>query len=220
MNVPPYARLGPAEMQASLDAALAAWDGRSPLWVFGYGSLVWKPELRFDRRVPARVFGYHRRLCLRSIRYRGTFDCPGVVAGLDRGGSCAGVAYRIEPAQLRAQFERLWEREMFMGSYDPRWLRALRLDEQEPLVALAFVVRHDAPNYAGRLGEDELIGILTRACGHLGSSLDYLQRTVESLRDSGVPDPHLERLARRAHAALEKAARIPAPRLATRDRLS
>lgn len=202
MNVPPYARLGPAELAGSLDAALARWDGQRPLWVFGYGSLIWKPELEFDLRVPARVFGYHRRLCLRSIRYRGSFDCPGIVAGLDRGGCCAGLAYRVRPERLRAQFERLWEREMFMGSYDARWLRAQRLDEAQPLEALAFVVRHDAPNYAGRLGEAELVDILTRACGHYGTSLEYLLRTVESLRSHGVPDPHLERLAHKAQHLL------------------
>lgn len=202
MKVPPYAKLGPEQLAASLDAALAHWDRRSPLWVFAYGSLVWKPELEFDVRAPARVYGYHRRLCLRSIRYRGTFDCPGVVAGLDRGGCCAGVAYRIPAPRLRAQFERLWEREMFMGSYDARWLRAVRLDDGQALTALAFVVRHDAPNYAGRLSEAELVDILTRARGQYGTSLDYLLRTVEALRASGVPDPHLERLAHKAQRVL------------------
>jgi len=213
MNVPPFARLGPAELAASLDAALAHWNGHSPLWVFGYGSLIWKPELEYDLRVPARVFGYHRRMCLRSIRYRGSFDCPGIVAGLDRGGCCAGLAYRVRPERLRQQFERLWEREMFMGSYDARWLRAQRLDEQQALEAIAFVVRHDAPNYAGRLNEQELIEILTRACGHYGSSLDYLLRTVESLRAHGVPDPHLERLAHKAQHLLATQ-NLPIPQLA------
>jgi len=209
MKVPPYAKLGPAELAASLDAFLRRWDRRSPVWVFGYGSLVWKPELEFDTRVPARVFGYHRRLCLRSVRYRGTFECPGVVAGLDRGGCCAGLAYRVAPERLRAQLERLWEREMFMGSYDARWLRAQRLDGAGAIQTLAFVVRPDAPNYAGRLGDDELIDILTRSCGYYGTSLDYLLRTVEALRAHGVADPHLERLAHKAERVL--ATRPPAP---------
>ena len=72
--------LSDAELQASLMDTLTDWNGRSPLWVFAYGSLIWKPEFAFDRRVPARVFGYHRRLCLRSIKYRGTEARPGVVA--------------------------------------------------------------------------------------------------------------------------------------------
>lgn len=202
MKVPPYAKLGPAELTASLDAFLARWDGRSAMWVFGYGSLVWRPELEFELRAPARVFGYHRRLCLRSVRYRGTLECPGVVAGLDRGGCCAGLAYRVAPARLREQLERLWEREMFMGSYDARWVRAQRLDGTGPMAALAFVVRPDAPNYAGRLKDDELIEILTQACGYYGTSLDYLLRTVDALRAHGVADVHLERLARKAQRAL------------------
>ncbi|MDZ7651966.1 MAG: gamma-glutamylcyclotransferase [Burkholderiaceae bacterium] len=106
---------------------LASWNGRTPLWIFGYGSLIWKPEFDFDRRVPARVFGYHRKLCLRSIKYRGTFDCPGVVAGLDRGGSCAGIAYRMPAEVVHRQLPALWEREMFMGSYAARHL-GCRLD--------------------------------------------------------------------------------------------
>jgi cation transport protein ChaC len=100
---------------------------------------------------------------------------------------------------------------MFMGSYDPRWLRAQRLDEEQRFEAIAFVVRHDAPNYAGRLGEHELIDILTRACGHYGTSLDYLLRTVDSLRSHGVPDPHLERLAHKAQHLLAEQG-LPQPR--------
>ena len=145
-------RLSREQMAASLRGVLEGWDGTSPLWVFGYGSLIWKPELAFDRRVTARVHGYHRRLCLWSRINRGTPECPGLVAGLDRGGSCAGVVYRIPAARAASEFERLWEREMFMGSYAPRWLRC-RLVDGTDVRALAFVVRHDVSNYAGKLSE-------------------------------------------------------------------
>ena len=196
-------RLSADELRASLEATLARWDRRSALWVFGYGSLIWKPEFDHDRRVPARVHGYHRKLCLRSIRYRGTFECPGLVAGLDRGGSCAGIAYRMPVSAVHAHLPALWEREMFMGSYDAHWLRVRRLDAGGGEVrALAFVVRRDAPNYCGRLPEDEILAVLTRACGVYGSSLDYLQRTVAALRADGLRDPHLERLAALAAARL------------------
>lgn len=203
-------RLTPAQLGQSLAATLAGWNGRCALWVFAYGSLIWKPELDYDLRVPARVHGYHRKLCLRSIRYRGTLDCPGIVAGLDRGGSCLGVAYRVPAAAVHRQFEALWEREMFMGSYQPRWLHCHRGGQSgghaggrgARLSALAFVVRHDAPNYCGRLPEAQLIDILRRACGHYGSSLDYLQRTVTALHEAGLRDPHLERLARLALAPM------------------
>ena len=197
MSEPGPPRWTEAQLRASLDASLAHWDRRSPLWVFGYGSLIWKPEFEFEAREPARIHGYHRRLCLRSVSYRGTHDCPGVVAGLDRGGSCLGMAYRVGAAAVPEVFRGLWEREMFLGSYRPAWLQA-RLLRRAGVEALAFVVRRDAFNYGGRLADDELVQILVRACGSKGSSLEYLQRTVAALHEAGLRDPHLERL---MHAA-------------------
>lgn len=197
-NRPPPRRLSEEELAASLAACLAQRRDRSRLWVFAYGSLIWRPELSFDRRVPARIHGYHRRLCLWSRVNRGTPECPGLVAGLDRGGSCTGVVYRLSNERKMAEFERLWQREMFMGSYHPRWLDC-RLDNGAVISALAFVVRRDAPNYAGRLREEEILGVFARgSCGQYGSSLEYLVNTVRALREHGISDPHLERLARHA----------------------
>lgn len=191
------ARWTDEQMQASLAASLAHWDQRRPLWVFGYGSLIWKPEFEFEAREPARIHGYHRRLCLRSVLYRGTHECPGIVAGLDRGGSCLGMAYRIGAADVPQVFRQLWEREMFLGSYRPTWMRA-QLRSGARAEALAFVVRRDAFNYCGKLGEDDVVEILVRACGVRGTSLDYLQRTVAALHEAGLCDPHLERLMHKA----------------------
>jgi cation transport protein ChaC len=186
------------ELRDSLKAALSGWNGRSPLWVFAYGSLIWKPEFEFDRRMPARVFGYHRRLCLRSIRYRGTETRPGVVAGLDRGGSCNGIAYRLPATLARRHLPALWAREMLMGSYAARWLRAVPRDGGAPIRALAFVVVRTGCNYCGGLDETRLLGVLRNARGIYGSSLEYLQRTVQALHADGLSDPQLERLARLA----------------------
>jgi cation transport protein ChaC len=200
-------RLTRGEIAESLARVLAAWDGQAPLWIFGYGSLIWKPELVFDRRITARVHGYHRRLCLWSRINRGTPECPGLVAGLDRGGSCAGVVYRVPGAAVRPQFERLWEREMFMGSYAPRWLDC-RLVDGTRVPALAFVVRQDAPNYAGRLTEPQILDVFRRgSCGRFGTSLDYLVNTVRSLHEHGLRDPHLERLVRHAGVPCEPTTR-------------
>jgi cation transport protein ChaC len=214
MNAPPPqlpARLTPDELAASLQRALDGWDGASPAWVFGYGSLIWKPELVFDRRLTARVHGYHRRLCLWSRVNRGTPECPGLVAGLDRGGSCAGVVYRLPAAEVRAQFERLWEREMFMGSYAPRWLDCRVIDGSR-VSALAFVVRHDVANYAGKLSEAQILEVFrSGTCGRFGSSLDYLVNTVRSLHEHGLSDPHFERLARHAGVAVEPRPRRSRP---------
>lgn len=211
-------RLTAEQQAASFAAALAPWDGESPVWLFGYGSLIWNPEVTYDRRFGARVHGYHRRLCLWSRVNRGTLDCPGLVAGLDRGGSCAGVVYRLPATTARAELERLWEREMFMGSYSPRWLGcrvdgagagAGRTQKGSFVSALAFVVRREAANYTGKLSEAEMLAVFTRgSCGRYGTSLDYLVRTVTALREHGLRDPHLERLARHAELAMARLSKI------------
>ncbi len=205
MNKVPFdfpGRVTAEQQAASLAAALSAWDGASPLWLFGYGSLIWNPEVTFDQRVTARVHGYHRRLCLWSRVNRGTLECPGLVAGLDRGGSCAGVAYRLPATTARAELEQLWDREMFMGSYAPRWLDCRLngpIDDRSRVPALGFVVRREAANYAGKLSEAEILAVFERgSCGRFGTSLDYLVKTVHALREYGMSDPHLERLARHA----------------------
>jgi cation transport protein ChaC len=201
-------RLSDDELAASLSLVLAHWDSKSPLWVFAYGSLIWNPDFAFDRRIPARIHGYHRRLCLWSRINRGTPECPGLVAGLDRGGSCAGVVYRLPARAARTEFGRLWEREMFMGSYAPRWLDCQLIDgTRQP--ALAFIVRHDAPNYAGRLAEAQILAVFHRgSCGRFGTSLDYLIKTVRSLHEHGLRDRHLERLMRHAGAPSDAVPRI------------
>jgi len=191
------ARWTEAQLRDSLASSLARWGGRTPLWVFGYGSLIWKPDFEFEARAAARVHGYHRRLCLRSVLYRGTTECPGIVAGLDRGGSCLGMAYRVAAVHVPEVFRQLWEREMFLGSYRPTWMRAHLLGGGAA-DALAFVVRRDAFNYCGDLAEDDVVDILVRACGVRGTSLEYLQRTVAALHEAGLRDLHLERLMHKA----------------------
>ena len=201
-------RVSAEQQAASLREALSAWDGKSSPWLFGYGSLIWNPEVTFDRRMTARVHGYHRRLCLWSRVNRGTIDCPGLVAGLDRGGSCAGVAYRLRAKTARDELERLWDREMFMGSYTPRWLQCRVVSKtgiRSHVSALAFVVRREAQNYAGKLSEAEILAVFERgSCGRFGSSLEYLVKTVSALREHGLRDPHFEQLARHAGAQLPK----------------
>jgi glutathione-specific gamma-glutamylcyclotransferase len=198
----PYIPLSAAALEASQADALRAWNGHDPVWVFAYASLIWQPELLYEQRIAARVHGYHRRLCLWSVEYRGTPARPGLVAGLDRGGSCYGVAYRISGPAVADEFATLWRREMSLGQYEARWLECRRLDTGTPIRALAFVIRRDAPNYCGRIGETELVDVLLSAAGARGTNLDYLEQTVAALRVEGLADPHLERLAARARATV------------------
>lgn len=181
------------ELRASLDCTLSQWDGASDLWLFGYGSLIWNPGLPTVENVRSRVHGYHRGLYLWSRVNRGTPEQPGLVLALDRGGSCTGVALRLSSEGVMPHLEALWRREMAMGSYQPMWLPC-RLDDGRRVAALAFVMRRDVEAYTGRLSDEMVRAVLDCASGRYGTTLDYVQRTVVALRDSGMPDRALERL--------------------------
>ena len=117
-----YASLHLRDPQPMLEHALRALHADEDLWVFGYASLIWRPEFDADEQRPAVVHGWHRALEMRSRVNRGTPDCPGLVFALVPGGSCRGMAYRISRARAAAELERLWAREMPTGVYDPKWL--------------------------------------------------------------------------------------------------
>jgi len=178
--------------QALLDQALARWGGRDDLWLFGYASLIWRPEFDADEQRPARVHGWHRALRMRSRINRGTPECPGLVFALVRGGSCCGMAYRIERRRVEAELQRLWKREMPTGVYDPRWLACRSPDG--PVSALAFTLDRSSPGHTGSLPDERLVDILRSASGRYGSTLDYLVETANSLRNCGIRDREIERL--------------------------
>jgi cation transport protein ChaC len=164
-------------------------------WVFAYGSLLWNPLFPFAEARPAILRGLHRRFCLRSLASRGTPDLPGLVLGLDRGGACTGVAYRLPAPVAMDELHLLWRREMVVGAYRPRWVR-VRSGERE-IHALTFAVRHAHPQYAGRLSLEEEARVIAGAKGAFGSSLDYLERTRVALVTHGIIDPYLEGIAAR-----------------------
>ena len=177
------------EFHASLERVLAGWTPGRDLWVFGYGSLIWNPLFHYTERKLATVHGFHRRFCLRSRTGRGSIDNPGLVLGLDFGGSCNGVAFRIAADKAKLELTLIWRREMTLGSYAPRWVKTRTGRRQ--LRAIAFVVNHAHPHYAGRLPPDALIRTLATAHGRFGSSADYLYQTVDCLAAHGIHDPHL-----------------------------
>ena len=194
--VPPLALLDQATRDASLDAMLTRWDRREAVWVFGYGSLIWRPEFAFDRKVRGLVYGYHRSLCLWSKIYRGTPERPGLVLGLEPGGSVHGVAFRLPPADAHEQLRALWTRELTTGSYTPRWLD-VRLDaaQGERVRALGFIMNREAAGYAGELDRHVLLDTVCTARGRYGTCAEYLLSTVESLAAYGIHDRHLTQLA-------------------------
>lgn len=168
----------------------------APVWVFGYGSLIWRPEFEAIERRSALVGGWHRCLRMRSRINRGTPERPGLVFALMSGGACRGVVYRLPPRDLDSQFARLWAREMPIPVYDPRWL--LARTPQGTVPALAFTLSRHSPSWTGPIGDEQMVDILRHARGRYGSTLDYLLQTAHALRAHGVHDREIERLVRLA----------------------
>jgi cation transport protein ChaC len=181
------------EVARSLAATMATHPQGEPVWVFGYGSLVWNPLMEYAERQPARVRGYHRGFYVWSKVNRGSPDVPGLVLALDSGGSCQGVAYRLYAETMADDLTLLWRREMVAGTYMPRWVRTET--GSGAVRAITFVVNRAKPGYTGRLTDEQIVAIASRAVGHYGSCADYLMQTAASLEAQGIADPRLNRLA-------------------------
>ena len=182
--------------QALLAQTLRGWGAGDDLWVFGYASLIWRPEFDADEQRGAAVHGWHRALRMRSRINRGTPERPGLVFALVSGGSCRGVVYRIERARAERELERLWAREMPTGVYDPRWLPCRT--PHGTVRALAFTLDRASPAHTGEIADAELLDILRHARGRYGSTMEYLLETAASLRARGIRDREIERLERLA----------------------
>jgi glutathione-specific gamma-glutamylcyclotransferase len=173
------------------------------LWVFAYGSLIWKPEFDFVEHRRAIASGWHRSFCLKLTRWRGTREVPALMLALDGGGSCSGICHRLPAEDHIGQLGRLVRREIdgHPATNVPRWI-AVRMAEGT-MRALAFVVDPKGRSYAGRLPLEEVAYITARAAGHWGSAAQYLQRTVAQLEEHGIRDRNLWRLQALVAAEIE-----------------
>jgi len=192
-----------AERQASLLATLAQRPA-GDAWLFGYGSLIWNPTIHHVERRVAHIRGWRRDFCLSVRAGRGSADYPGLVLGLDTGEECTGVAYRIGEDVLHAELELVWRREMVAGSYIPRWVDVMDGNGVRFGSAIAFTIDIACEQYAGALERQELVERLATATGVLGSSADYLFRTCAGLRECGIVDEELERLAAEVSARQQR----------------
>lgn len=170
-----------------------------PLWVFGYGSLIWDPGFPVAERCIARLDGWHRSFCMRSIHHRGTVETPGLVLALDRAesGTCTGVAFRVEPGHETATLFALRERELVSSAYLEKTLPVTT--GAGPLDALAYVIDPDHVQYC-QLDREEQARIIAQARGGRGRNSDYLWSTAAHLADLGIRDPDLDWLADRVRA--------------------
>ncbi|TIO06328.1 gamma-glutamylcyclotransferase [Mesorhizobium sp.] len=170
-------------------------------WVFGYGSLIWRPGFAHVETRRARLHGYRRSLCVYSFVHRGTRERPGLVLGLDRGGSCIGLAFRV-PGDLRNEvIAYLRDRELVTNVYLERTL-SIRLDEcnrggGEMVSAVAYVVDRSHEQYAGALDAADAATVVRGAVGQSGKNEDYVSSTLEHLEALGIRDHWLEEVARR-----------------------
>ena len=184
-----------ADFRAFTHEILAGAQDPGQVWVFAYGSLIWKPACEFVEIRTGVVRGWHRAFCLGwNTRFRGSERNPGLMLALDRGGSCKGALYRLPPGGEAEAVELLCRREMgFKPSpFPPRWVRVAT--EEGPVRAFTFCIDRGSGRYVSGLDEDRIADVLSRAVGGRGSMVEYLFNTVQHLEQMGIHDPHLWRL--------------------------
>jgi cation transport protein ChaC len=168
----------------------------SDFWVFGYGSLMWRPGFDYIEAVPARLSGAHRALCVYSWVHRGTRERPGLVLGLDRGGACRGVAFRVSERERRPVMAYLASREQVTDVYREAWRPVSLIGRNDlEVTALAYLVDRNHRQYAGRLPTQRLLELVRSGEGQSGKNAEYVLNTVRHLRGLGIRDAILERLA-------------------------
>ena len=170
------------------------------LWVFGYGSLMWRPGFEFVEQLPARLIGEHRALCVYSFDHRGTPEKPGLVLGLDRGGACRGIAFRVPAKQRNDTVDYLRGREQTTHVYR-EVMRSVWLENEarQRVAALAYVVDRGHVQYAGRLSLAEQLRYVRQGHGRSGNNRDYVLSTVKAIEAQGLRDPQLHQLALMLH---------------------
>lgn len=184
---PGNARGAPADAIAALPAG--------DMWVFGYGSLMWNPGFPHGQARTAHIHGYHRALCVWSWVHRGTRARPGLVLGLDRGGSCVGIAHRVAAADRDAAVEYLYARELVTHVYVPV-VRPIRIEGVGTAAALSFVVDRGHDQYAGKLSAVEAARTIRRARGQSGANPEYFANTMAHLEELGIGCPRLMEIER------------------------
>ena len=181
----------------SLDAVAPVSDGS--LWVFGYGSLMWRPGFAYARRCRALLRGWRRSLCVYSHVHRGSPERPGLVLGLDRGGACPGVAFEVDAALREATIRYLREREQVTSVYLER-VAPVTLESGERVRAVTYVADRLHEQYAGRLDREAMLECVRAGQGQFGRNTEYVLETYDHLREIGVRDPDLEWLSAKLRA--------------------
>ena len=160
------------------------------IWVFGYGSLIWNPLIKFISKQKGKVFGYHRKFCLWTKIGRGTPNYPGLMLGLLNGGCVEGLAYKISSKNAAAELDLLWKREMLNNSYEPRWLKVYTNNSE--FKALSFVVKKTSPNFVNIKNLKDQGRIISKAKGYIGNCSQYLFQTSDALGELDINDNYIK----------------------------
>lgn len=187
-----FKKLDADELTLSMQQSLQHWDQKTDLWLFAYGSLIWRPDFEFVEQRPAILPGFHRSLCLWSRINRGTPEKPGIVFALDEGGECEGIIYRIAADQVNRIFPPLWQREMPSGAYNPKWVNCQ--SQNQTFNALAFVIDRNTDAYAPSLSVEQLRTVIHAGYGINGACIEYVMQTASALKLANITDPKLEHL--------------------------
>ncbi|BDI20693.1 gamma-glutamylcyclotransferase (plasmid) [Nostoc cf. commune SO-36] len=190
-----------AQLEESLNQTLGQQKPNSDVWLFAYGSLIWNPIFKFAEQRIGKIYGWHRSFCLWVPQGRGTPSNRGLVLGLDNGGSCRGIAYRIAAADVSSELPLLWRREMVVGCYIPHWVKVF--DGVQQLPAITFVINRQHRAYTGKISKETIINSIATASGELGSCADYLMQTVNGLMKVGIKDQQLLWLSKQVSARLD-----------------
>lgn len=182
----------PAEITRSLNEFLQTVPETEDIWVFAYGSLIWRPDMDYTESSSGTLMGFHRKFCCWSVVYRGTQLAPGLVLALDEGGRCEGVVFKLDPARKRANLQKLWEREMLTGFYTPKIVPIQT--PQGDVQAITFIANTWHEQYAHGLPLFDLAKIIATAKGNTGTNLEYLTNTLSHLNQLNIEEPYLNEI--------------------------
>lgn len=195
----------PEQRSASLAATLAGRPDQGPIWLFGYGSLIWNPAFEFEESTPATLTGWHRDFCLRLMAGRATAQYPGRMLALTTGGETTGLAFRLLDNGLEDELALVWKREMITGCYLPTWCPVV-LDDGRQVNALVFIMDPKHPLYDDDSRAEKIAPLIATASGPLGSNAQYLFSLEQAMQERGIQDEGVAELARKVREHLTQPA--------------
>lgn len=193
----------PEQRSASLAATLAGRPDQGPVWLFGYGSLIWNPAFEYAEATFGTLTGWHRDFCLRLTAGRGTARYPGRMLGLTAGGETTGLVFRLPDNGLENELALIWKREMITGCYLPTWC-PLVLNDGRQVNALVFIMDLTHPLYDGDSGAEKIAPLVATASGPLGSNAQYLFSLEQAMQERGMQDAGVAELARKVREYLTR----------------